>query len=44
LLAWIAKYGLKQGKNLLEIAVFGNLAKHKVDFSGFSDRQQGLHN
>jgi len=38
LLAWIAKSRLKQGKNSLEIARFGNLAKRKGDFSGFSDR------
>jgi len=37
LLAWIAKSRLKQGKNSLEIARFGNLAKPKGNFSGFSD-------
>ncbi|RPH60154.1 MAG: hypothetical protein EHM81_06795 [Chloroflexi bacterium] len=37
LLAWIAKSRLKQGKNSLEIARFGNLAKPKDNFSGFSD-------
>src|SRR3990170_2451528 len=37
LLAWIAKSRLKQGKNSPEIARFGNLAKPKGNFSGFSD-------
>ncbi len=37
LLAWIAKSRLKQGKNSLEIARFGNLAKPKDNFSEFSD-------
>jgi len=37
LLAWIAKPRLKQGKNSLEIARFGNLTKPKGNFSGFSD-------
>jgi hypothetical protein len=37
LLAWIAKSRLIQGKSSLEIARFGNLAKPKSNFSGFSD-------
>jgi len=37
LLAWIAKSRLKQGKNSLEIARFGNLTKLKDYFSGLSD-------
>jgi hypothetical protein len=37
LLAWIDKSRLKQGKNSLEIARFGNLAKSKGYFSGLSD-------
>jgi hypothetical protein len=36
-LAWIAKSRLKQSGKLLEIARFGNLAKQKGDFLGFSD-------
>jgi len=42
LLAWIAKSRLKQGKNSLEIARFGNLAKPKGNFSGFSDSLLGF--
>jgi hypothetical protein len=42
LLAWIAKSGLKQGKNPLIIARFGNLAELKGGFSGFSDNLLGL--
>ncbi len=41
LLAWIAKSKLKQGKNSLEIARFGNLAKPKSNSSGFSDSLPG---
>ena len=37
LLAWIAKSRLKRSGKLLEIARFGNLAKQKGDFLGFSD-------
>jgi len=37
LLVWIAKSKLKQGKNSLEIARFGNLTKLKDYFSGLSD-------
>jgi hypothetical protein len=36
LLAWIAKSGLKEGKNSLKFARFGNLANPKGNFSGFS--------
>jgi hypothetical protein len=37
LLDWIAKSRLKRSGKLLEIARFGNLAKQKGDFLGFSD-------
>jgi len=42
LLAWIAKSRLKQSKNSLEIARFGNLTKPKGNFSGFSDSLLGV--
>jgi hypothetical protein len=44
LLAWIAKSRLKQGKYLLGIARFGNLAEPMGNFSGFSGSLPGEFN